>query len=97
MEGTVWCVFQRLPNEKCPSLAAVCRSRAVADALCESSRREGVAAGEPASDWTVQEWTVLDRSAERRAERADQISHVLDPMRAGAVPSFGEGDDENPE
>lgn len=98
MEGTVWCVFQRLPNEKCPSLAAVCRSRAVADALCESSRREAEATGEPASDWTVQEWTVLDRHAERRTERADQISHVLDPMRAGAVPSFGDGDDDgNPE
>ena len=83
MTGVVWCVFQRLPGEKCPSLAAVCRSRAVAEMVCESSRREAGDSGEPESEWSIAEWTVLDARTERRAERADQISHVLDPMRAG--------------
>jgi hypothetical protein len=86
MTGVVWCVFQRLPGEKCPSLAAVCRSRAVAEMVCESSRREASESGEPESDWSIAEWTVLDAKTERRAERAEQISHVLDPMRAGLVP-----------
>ncbi|HEX2202362.1 MAG TPA: hypothetical protein VHG91_03650 [Longimicrobium sp.] len=92
MTGTVWCVFQRLPEEKCPSLAAVCRTRAVAEAAAESGRREAREAGEPEGDWTLGEWTVLDAKAERRAERAQQISHVLDPMRAAETASEEEQD-----
>jgi hypothetical protein len=83
MGDTVWCVFQKLPEEKCPTLSAVCRTRGVAEALVESSRREAKESGEPDGEWIVREWTVLDRKAERQAERIEQISHVLDPMRAG--------------
>lgn len=92
MTGTVWCVFQKLPGEKCPSLAAVCRTREVAEMVCGSSRREAEASGEPESEWSIAEWTVLDAETERRAERADQISHVLDPMRAGLAAPHEESD-----
>lgn len=80
MPKTVWCVFERLPEEKCPALAAVCASAEVAEELVELSRREKEADGEPAGEWTVAAWTVLDRQV-GRIETADQISHVLDPMR----------------
>ena len=30
---TVWCVFERMPHEKCPALAAVCASPQVAEEL----------------------------------------------------------------
>jgi hypothetical protein len=92
MAGTVWCVFQKLPDEKCPSLSAVCRTRSVADATVESSRREERGSGLPESEWIIQEWTVMDRKTEHDAEQAEQISHVLDPMRAGVLP--GDGPDE---
>lgn len=92
MGETVWCVFQKLPNEKCPTLSAVCRTHAVAEAVCESSRREAQGSGEPEGEWLIREWSVLDEEAERQAEEADQISHVLDPMRAGvAVPAGEDG------
>jgi hypothetical protein len=77
---TVWCVFERMPHEKCPALSAVCASPQVAEELVELSRREKEADGEPPSDWTVTPWTVLDRQV-GKIETADQISHVLDPMR----------------
>ena len=80
MPKTVWCVFERLPEERCPALTAVCASAEVAEALAELSRREKEADGEPAGEWTISAWTVLDRQV-GRIETADQISHVLDPMR----------------
>ncbi|HEX8692514.1 MAG TPA: hypothetical protein VF746_08855 [Longimicrobium sp.] len=94
MGETVWCVFQKLPNEKCPTLSAVCRTHAVAEAVCESSRREAQGSGEPEGEWLIREWSVLDAEAERRAEEADQISHVLDPMRAGVAVSEADADAE---
>ena len=80
MAKTVWCVFERLPEERCPALTAVCASIEVAEELVELGRREKEADGEPAGEWTVTPWTVLDRQV-GRIDRADQISHVLDPMR----------------
>jgi hypothetical protein len=83
-------VFERLPNEKCPALTAVCASAEVAEELCELSRREKAADGEPAGEWSVTPWTVLHRNV-GRIDRADQISHVLDPMRGAlAYPSAAE-------
>jgi hypothetical protein len=90
MAKTVWCVFERLPNETCAALTAVCASPEVAEELCEMSRREKEADGEPAGDWSVTPWTVLDRNV-KRIDQADQISHVLDPMRGAlAYPSAAE-------
>jgi hypothetical protein len=80
MAKTVWCVFERLPHEKCPSLSAVCASAEVAEEMCEMARREKEADGEPGSEFTISAWTVLDRQV-RKIGQADQISHVLDPMR----------------
>jgi hypothetical protein len=77
---TVWCVFERMAHEKCPALAAVCASPQVAGELVDLSRREKEADGEPPSEWTITAWTVLDRQVQK-IESADQISHVLDPMR----------------
>lgn len=94
MAGTVWCVFQKLRDEKCPSLSAVCRTRAVAHATVESSRREEQGSGLPASEWIIQKWTVMDRKTEHDAEQAEQISHVLDPMRAGVLPGNGSDEEE---
>ena len=92
MAKTVWCVFERLPHEKCPALSAVCASAEVAEEMCEMARREKEADGEPASEFTVTAWTVLDRQV-RRIDRADQISHVLDPMRGAlAYPSANGAD-----
>ena len=94
MAHKVWCVFQRLPNEKCPTLSAICRTRAVAEAVCESSRRDAEGTGDAESQWTISEWTVLDRRAEHEVDEAAQISHVLDNMRAGvAVPRDGDGEE----
>jgi hypothetical protein len=80
MPKTVWCVFERLPNEKCPALSAVCASAEVAEEMVELARREKESDGEPAGEMTVTPWIVLDRQV-NRIDRADQISHVLDPMR----------------
>jgi hypothetical protein len=94
MAKTVWCVFERLPEEKCPALAAVCASIEVAEELVELGRREKEAEGEPAGEWTVTPWTVLDRQM-GRIDRADQISHVLDPMRGAlAYPAENQEDDQ---
>jgi hypothetical protein len=87
---TVWCVFERLPEERCPALTAVCASIEVAEELVELGRREKEADGEPPGEWTVTPWTVLDRQV-ARIDRADQISHVLDPMRGAlAYPAANE-------
>jgi hypothetical protein len=92
---TVWCVFERMPHEKCPALAAVCASPQVAEELVELSRREKEADGEPPSEWTVTPWTVLDRQV-GKIETADQISHVLDPMRGAlAYPAANDGSSAN--
>jgi hypothetical protein len=92
MAKTVWCVFERLPHEKCPALSAVCASAEVAEEMCEMARREKEADGEPESELTITPWTVLDRQV-RKIDRADQISHVLDPMRGAlAYPSANGAD-----
>ncbi len=93
--ATVWCVFERMAHEKCPALAAVCASPQVAEELVELSRREKEADGEPPSDWTVTPWTVLDRQV-GKIETADQISHVLDPMRGAlAYPAANDASSAN--
>jgi len=99
MAKTVWCVFERLPHEKCPALSAVCASAEVAEEMCEMARREKEADGEPESEFTVTPWTVLDRQV-HKINRADQISHVLDPMRgalAWPAASGLDGGDEDEE
>jgi len=93
MAKTVWCVFERLPEEKCPALTAICASIEVAEELVELGRREKEADGEPAGEWSVTPWTVLDRQV-RRIDSADQISHVLDPMRGAlAYPAANQADE----
>ena len=76
MAKTVWCVFERLPHERCPTLAAICASAEVAEEIVEMARREKATDGDPESEFTVTPWTVLDRQV-ARIDRADQISHVL--------------------
>jgi hypothetical protein len=94
MPKTVWCVFERLPEERCPALTAVCASAEVAEALAELSRREKEADGEPAGEWTISAWMVLDRQV-GRIETADRISHVLDPMRGAlAYPATADAGDD---
>jgi hypothetical protein len=86
---SVWCVFQRLPNERCPNLSAICRTRAVADELVRMSEEDERQQGRPASAWTVEQWSVLDREVPE-IESIQQISDVMDPMRAGVLPDDGE-------
>jgi hypothetical protein len=97
MAETVWCVFERLPQQKCPALAAVCVSAEVAERVVELYRREKAADGEPPGEWNVAAWTVLDQQL-GGLDRADQISHVLDPMRGAlAYPAAGGGDGNEPD
>jgi hypothetical protein len=97
MAKTVFCVFERLPHEKCPSLAAICASAEVAEEMVEMSRREKEADGEPESEFTITPWTVLDRQV-RKIDRADMISHVLDPMRGAlAYPAANSEADDSEE
>lgn len=93
MSETVWCVFQKLPADPCPSLFAICRSGPAAEKVVERSRGEQREAGEPEGEWTIRTWSVLEDD-ERGMAGIDQISHVLDPMRAAlALPP----DDAGPE
>ena len=86
MTDIVWCVFQKLPGENCPKLAAVCASAEAAESLVALSRREQTQMGEAPGEWTAERWSVL-REGMSGIEAADQISHVLDPMReATAIP-----------
>jgi len=85
MGRTVWCVFQKLPGESCPGLAAVCGSREVADELVEVSERDEREQGRPASTWTVSAWSVLDGDV-GKIDDIQHISDVMDPMRMGAIP-----------
>jgi hypothetical protein len=94
MTRTVWCVFERLPEEKCAALSAICVSAEVAEQVMEMARREKEAEGEPAGDWSVAPWTVLDRHL-GGMDRADQISHVLDPMRGALAHPAAQGGDGN--
>jgi len=97
MAKTVFCVFERLPHEKCPSLAAICASAEVAEEMVEMSRREKEADGDPESEFTITPWTVLDRQV-RKIDRADMISHVLDPMRGAlAYPAANRDADDGDE
>jgi hypothetical protein len=97
MAKTVFCVFERLPHEKCPTLAAICASAEVAEEVVEMSRREKEADGEPESEFTITPWTVLDRQV-RKIDRADMISHVLDPMRGAlAYPAANADPDDGDE
>lgn len=91
MAQRVWCVFQKLPGESCPSLAAVCASRGVAEEVARMSEDDDREQGRPASEWTISAWGVLDGDvgAVREAQR---ISDALDPMRAGALPPEETGD-----
>lgn len=82
---SVWCVFQRLPHERCPNLSAICRTSAVAEQLVRMSEEEERQQGKPASAWTVEQWSVLDREM-GKIESIQQISDVMDPMRAGVLP-----------
>jgi hypothetical protein len=84
-EQSVCCVFQRLPGERCPSLAAICATRAVADDLVRMSEDEERQQGKPASVWTVETWSVLDGEVAKIGD-IQQISDVMDPMRDGVLP-----------
>jgi hypothetical protein len=86
---SVWCVFQRLPHERCPNLSALCRTSAVALALVRMSEDEERRQGKPPSAWTVEQWTVLGREVPK-IESIQQISDVMDPMRAGVLPQDGD-------
>ena len=80
MAGAVWCVFQRLPGEACPRLAAVCASREAAESQLSLSNREQEQMGESAGEWTIERWSVLEADV-RSIEDADQISHALSGVR----------------
>lgn len=83
MTETVWCVFQKLPGDRCPSLSAICSSERAAQAMVEMNRREQQEMGEAEGEWSFSRWSVLDQEVQQ-LESADQISHVLGPMR-GAI------------
>lgn len=85
MSHRVWCVFQRLPGESCPALSSICASREVAEAVAEMGERDEREQGTEPSAWTISSWDVLEGDP-RELEDIRQISDVLDPMRAGAVP-----------
>ena len=90
MGDVVWCVFQRLPGEECPRLAAVCASREAAESQVALSHREQEEMGESAGEWTVERWSLLEADV-RPMEAADQISHALTGVRdALAEPPAGE-------
>jgi hypothetical protein len=84
MVDSVWCVFQRLPGEECPRLAAVCASREAAESQLALSHREQEEMGEAPGEWTVQRWSVLEADV-RQVEAADQISHALTGVRDALV------------
>lgn len=84
MREQVWCVFQKLAGERCPTLSAVCASRDVADTMAERGRLEQAAAGDEGCEWSVSAWSVLDGEL-GEIENIEQISHVLDPMRDGVA------------
>lgn len=85
MSRTVWCVFQKLPGESCPALSAVCASREAAAQVARMSEEDERRMGQEVSAWTVGEWGVLEGDVDE-LEEIQQISDVLDPMRAGAIP-----------
>lgn len=89
MDRTVWCVFQKLPDERCPSLAAVCGSREVAQQVVqlseEQERMQGVAVP---SEWTLGEWSVLQGEV-GEIQDIQQMSHILDPQREGVLEPTG--------
>jgi hypothetical protein len=82
MAERVWCVFQKLPGERCPTLSAICASASTAAELVALSQREEESSGARRSEWSVTAWTVL-RDEVAQIEDIDHISHVLDPMRDG--------------
>jgi hypothetical protein len=84
MSDRVWCVFQKLPGERCATLTALCRSRELAERLVVLERAEALAAAEPSSEWVVTAWTILEDEGDE-LERIEEISHVLDPMRRGVT------------
>lgn len=86
MAETVWCVFQRLGGEGCPTLAAVCASRAAAERI--------VALGGEGGDWTIGAWSVVreEGGEMEEIEEIGMMSDALDPWRAGAQPPEGEGE-----
>ena len=94
MGRTVWCVFQRLPGESCPGLAAVCGSHEVAEELVEVSERDEREQGRPLSTWSISAWSVLDGDVAKIGD-IQHISDVMDPMRAGVLPEE-EGEPRDP-
>lgn len=86
MARTVWCVFQRLEGESCPTLAAVCGSRDVAERLVADGEGE-------AGEWTISAWSVVETELPDIQE-IDQMSDALDPWRAGTLSADAEVDDE---
>ena len=94
MATSVWCVFQKLPGESCPALAAVCASAEAADALVELSRREQEQMGEAPGEWMIQKWGVLTRDV-HDIEDADQISHVMTPLREAIADPRGDSQEES--
>ncbi len=95
MADKVWCVFQKLPGESCPSLSAICGSPEVAEGVARISEAEERDQGVPVSEWTVRRWDVLD-SGYGEIEDIQHISDVLDPMRAGTVPLDGSDGEDGP-
>ncbi|HEX2092557.1 MAG TPA: hypothetical protein VHG28_09160 [Longimicrobiaceae bacterium] len=85
MAQRVWCVFQRLPGESCPGLAAVCASREAAETLVRISEKDEAEQGRPLSAWTIRSWGVLDGEV-GKIDDIQHISDVLDPMREGVLP-----------
>jgi hypothetical protein len=84
--AAVWCVFQRLPGEACPRLAAVCASPEAAESQVALSHREQEEMGESQGEWTIERWSVLEADV-KEVEAADRISHALTGVRdALAVP-----------
>jgi hypothetical protein len=92
---TVWCVFQRLPGERCATLVAVCVSEAAAARVVELERGEQTD-DDAGTEWSVSAWSVLGEALDG-VHDVTQISHVLDPMRVGlAVPPEEDGDESVP-
>jgi hypothetical protein len=85
MSKHVWCVFQKLPGDACPTLSSICVSRRVAEEVIRLSREEGM--GRPGDDardaeWSVRPWAVVEEET-GSVRDAGRISRVLDPRRAG--------------